>query len=644
MSMNSIPRGRVVRFGLFELDLIARELRKSGLRIKLHGQPFEVLVMLLEHPGEVVTREELQQRLWSSDIFVDFDHGVNAAINRLREALGDSAESPRFIETLPRRGYRFIAAIEATPLTPLGGVASTEANRTDAAMRVAPKAHPRSVWMAMLALASLFAILVGLNIGGLRDQIFAKHSTPQVRSIAVLPLLNLSNDAEQDYFADGMTDQLTTDLGKISALRVISRTSTARYKGTKKPMNEIGQELGVDVVVEGTVTRAGNHIRITANLVQTSPEKHLWAESYESELGDILSLQNELAESIAAVVRIKLTPQEQQRLGGGTRPVKPEAYEDYLKGQYFFNKFTPEDNQKALAYFQKAVQEDPNLVSAYVGISNAYQILGNIEIMLPNVAHPLGKQAIAKALEIDPNSGDAHGGLAWRLLYYDWDFAASEKEFKLALELDPNSPLVHQGYSKYFASLGKFPESITEMKRALDLDPLSLNKLSDYCRVLYYARRYEEALAQCKAALELDPNYPEALDQAGDVYSAMRDEVEAHRMYRKAAMLFGEDPAVIAAGEKVFEKSGTRGFEVWWLDQFREYLESGEIVPMMPAGIYTDLGEKDQAFACLKKGYERRSHYMIFLGVEPGFDPLRSDPRFVDLLHRIGLPQAKQNN
>ena len=637
MSMNSIPPARVVRFGVIEVDLIARELRKRGLRIKLHGQPFEVLAMLLEHSGEVVTREELQQRLWPSDTFVDFDHGVNAAINRLREALGDSAESPRFIETLPRRGYRFIAAIEPPSVAPLG-------EATDAAMRAGPKAHPRSFWMGALVVAIILAILIGLNIGGLRDQIFARHSARQIRSIAVLPLVNLSGDSEQEYFADGMTDQLTTDLGKIGALRVISRTSVMQYKGTKKPLTEIGRELGVDAVVEGTVARAGNHIRITTNLVQTSPEKHLWAESYESELGDVLSLQNELAESIAAVVRIKLTAQEQQRLGGGTRSVNPEAYEDYLRGQYFFNKFTPEDDQKALAYFQKAVQKDPNLVSAYVGISNAYQILGNIEIMLPNVAHPLGKQAIAKALEIDPYSGDAHGGLAWRLLYYDWDFVASEKEFKLALELDPNSAVAHQGYSKYFAALGKFPESIKEMKRALDLDPLSLNKLSDYCRVLYYARRYEEALAQCKAALELDPNYPEALDQTGDVYSAMREAVEAHRMYTKATMLFGEDPAVTAAGEKVFERSGMRGFEVWWLDQFREYLKSGKIAPMIPAGVYADLGEKDQAFAWLEKAYARRSHYVIFLGVEPGFDPLHSDPRFADLLRRIGLPQAKQHN
>jgi TolB-like protein len=474
----------------------------------------------------------------------------------------------------------------------------------------------------------------------LRERLIGRASAANIHSLAVLPLVNLSGDADQDYFADGLTEALTTDLGKISALRVISRTSVMQYKGTKKKLPEIARDLNVDAVVEGTVARSGGHLRVTANLVQASPERHLWAESYESDVGDILALQGKLAQSIATAVQVKLTPEEQKRIAGA-HPVDPEAYQAYLKGEYFFAKFTHDGRQRALTYYQKAVEKDPNLVLAYVGISNVYQILANLEFMLPSVAQPKGQLAVAKALEIDPHSGEAHAALAWRLLYYDWDFAASEKEFKFALELNPNAATTHQGYSKYFAALGKFPESIAEMRRALELDPLSLNKMSDFCRVLYYARRFDDALTQCKAALEIDPNYGEALYMTGDVYVAMGIDSDAHKMYAKGRTQWGENPATAAAMDRAFAKSGLLGEVQTWLASNEKQIESGDISPIYSALSYSGCGRKDEAFPWLEKAYERRSHYMIFVAADPAFDSLHADPRFADLLRRIGLPPAQ---
>jgi TolB-like protein/DNA-binding winged helix-turn-helix (wHTH) protein/Tfp pilus assembly protein PilF len=616
-----------VRFGAFEVSFASRELRKQGVRIRLPGQPFDILTILLERAGEVVTREELRGRLWPADTFVDFDHGMNNAVKKLRAALGDSADAPRFVETLPRRGYRFVGTVDSV----------SPPNNVDAAPAI-PRSRARRIYVPVLAVAAALVLLIGFGMRPVRDRLLGRSRVPPIRALAVLPLENLSADPEQEFFADGMTEELTTDLGKISALRVISRTSVMQFKGTRKPLSEIGRGLGVDAVIEGTVTRSGNHVRITANLVQVSPERHLWADSYEGDLGDILELQGKLAQAIATTIRVKLTPEEQIRLSGA-RPVGPEAYQAYLKGQYFFAKFTPEDEQKALTYFQEAVEKDPNLVLAYVGISNVYQILGNMEVILPKVAHPQGKLAIAKALEIDPRSGEAHAAHAWRLLYYDWDFAASEKEFKYALELNPNAATTHQGYGKYFAALGKFPESISEMKWALDLDPLSLNKMSDFCRVLLYARRYDEALTQCGAALEIDPNYVEALFLTANVYAAMGKRPEAHKVYAKAWTVWGENPATIAAVDRAFAKLGPLGASQTWFELNKKQIEEGKISPINLAYRYAEFGRKDEAFPWLEKAYERRSHYLIFVAVDPAFDSLHADPRFADLLRRIGFTQ-----
>jgi TolB-like protein/Tfp pilus assembly protein PilF len=566
-----------VRFGVFEVDFRAGELRKGGMKIKLHGQPLEVLAMLLERPGEVVTREEIRQKLWPAETFVDFDHGLNKAVTKLREALGDDADNPRFIETLPRRGYRFLVPID--------------------------RPESRSV-----------------------------HSP--IRSVAVLPLANLSGDPEQEYFADGMTDALITDLGKISALRVISRTSVMRYKGTKKPAQEIAQELDVDAILEGTVIRAGDRVRVSANLIQASPERHLWAESYERDLRDVLALQGDVARAVAREIEIKLTPRQQAQLGT-SRPVNPEAYEDYLKGRFFLSKFTREGEQKALGYFQQAIEKDPGYARAYAGMSTAYTLLTNFGVLTANVGISKAKSAAAKAIEIDSAQNEAYSELGWIKMSYDWDFPGAEKEFQHAIELNPNFAPAHEGYSMLLAARGRFDESLAEMKRARDLDPLSLIINTDFCAVLYFARRYDLAIAQCNIALEIDQTFPMAHLQLAKVYQAKGMYEEAQTALLKE-WTPDHDPDNLRAMRKAYVTSGWTGFWQKGLD----LQQSRQRIPWSYARAvtYANLGKKEQALHWLEKAYEDRFMLMIFLKVDPTFDALHPDPRFQELLRRIGLP------
>ena len=431
---------RIVRFGTFEADLNTRELRKSGLRIKLQGQPFEILVMLLERPGELVAREDLQQRLWPTDTFVDFDHGVNAAINRLRDALGDSAENPRFVETVPRRGYRFIAPIDSQVSAPSrSSVAPPEGSSSTAivdATRVVLPISGRRTKIIAAGLVVAIVLAFGLSSSRVRGRIFGRPSQPRIQSLAVLPLVNLSGDPNQDYFADGMTEALITDLGKIGALRVISRTSVMQYKGTKKPLPEIARELNVDGFIEGTVSRSGNHLRITANLLQASPEKHLWAESYDSELGDILTVQGQVAQAVAREIQVKLTPEE-QRLLGSARPVNPKAHDDYLKGQYLCKRDNREGLDKAIQYFQQAINEDSNDPLAYAGLAGCYALwgwAGDIFAgdLAPKDIMPKARDAALKALQLDESLSEAHTSLANVNLILDRNWSEAEREYKRA--------------------------------------------------------------------------------------------------------------------------------------------------------------------------------------------------------------------
>jgi TolB-like protein/DNA-binding winged helix-turn-helix (wHTH) protein len=641
MTMESTARARIVRFGTFEADLNARELRKSGVRIKLHGQPFEVLAMMLERPGELVTREDLRQRLWPTDTFVDFDHGVNTAINRLREALSDSAENPRFVETVPRRGYRLIAPVESQVSAPPGSsvipAGTSSSGTTPPATQVFSHSYGSRAKVFASASVVAVALLVGLSLSKVRERLLGRHTPPRIQSLAVLPLVNLSSDADQDYFADGMTEALTTDLGKISALRVISRTSAMQYKGTKKPVPEIARELNVDALVEGTVSRSGNHLRITANLVQASPEKHLWAESFESEVGDALAVQGEIAQAVARQIQVRLT-QKEQNLLADARTVNPEAQDLYLRGLYIFSTGeTAASSEKAIKFFQQAIQKDPNYAAAYTGLARVYAewIPGKSR---PRDLMPKAKEFALKALSLDNTLADAHSMLGNIELFYDWDWSAAEDEFKRTMELNPNNVWAHEWHSRELVTRGQTDEAIAEAKLSIALDPSPLG--GDYpIWVFILARRYDLALERTQELLELAPNYVWAHFELAQIYEQNGRTEEAAQESLKADELFGTDPKRVAQLREAIANSGAKGYWRRTLENYRESAKSNYVPSVLVAGACVRVGDKECAFQWLEKGYDERDDLMINLKVEPVFDGIRSDPRYQDLVRRVGIPQ-----
>ncbi len=495
-----------VRFDVFEVDLQAGELRKQGAKIKLQEQPFQILQMLLEHPGEVVTRDELQKRIWPTDTFVDFEQGLYNAIKRLREALGDSPETPRYIETLPRRGYRFCGSLATSP----------------------------------------------------------RH----IESIAVLPLENLSRDPEQDYFADGMTEALITSLAKIGALRVISRTSTMRYKKTDKTLPQIARELNVDAVVEGTVLRSGERVRISAQLVQASTDTHLWAESYERDLRDVLQLQSEIARAVARGVETKLTPSEQEQLSR-TATVDPEAYEAYLKGRYYWNKRSGEAVKKGVEYFQRAIKKDPSYAPPYAALADCAGVAGFWSFASPMEGCGRAKAAALRALQIE-DSAEAHASLGWATLHYDWDFFSAEREFQRAIQLNPRYATAHQWYGHCLGAMGRFDEAFTVLKHAIQLDPFSLIVATSYAGISWLGRRWNEAIDQTRKVLDLDPNYIAGRWALARSYDCLGSYEAAIACAQDAIRLSGDNLFFITDLGHAYAAAGQREEAVRILDQLQE--------------------------------------------------------------------------
>lgn len=627
------------RFGVFEVDPRAGELRKHGLRVRLQEQPFQVLVMLLEHPGEVVTREELQKKLWLADTFVDFDHGLNKAINKIREALSDSAESPRFVETVARRGYRFLAEVrpvDATPgLSPEPRIEALSQTKDHGHANLAERSGGHKPFAVPLTWGITFLVLL-LLISMAWTFYVRNRTSPPIRSLAVLPLESLSGDASQDFFADGMTDELITDLSQIGALRVISRTSVMPYKGVRKPLAQIAHELNVDAVVEGTVLRSGNQVRISAQLIEAPADKHLWAHDYEGDLRDTLALQNQVARAIAERIRVSLNPQEDAALKNN-KAVNPEAYVSYLKGRYFWNKRTADGLKTAVAYFNQAVDEDPSYPRAYSGLADTYALLGDWQyaVMTPRDALPKAKAAALKALELDSGLGEAHNSLAFCLDGFDWDFESAEKEFRRAIELNPGYATAHHWYAWHLALLGRDSEAIAEMKKAQDLDPLSLIINADLAELLVIAHSYDESVQQSRKTIEMDANFGLAHNQLAQAYLQEQNAGGAIAELQKAIQLSGDSPTCTANLARAYAAEGKRGEAIKLLSDLKKgsnpvYSRAAEI-----AMVYAALGDKHQAMTWLEKGYEERFNPGVLL--RPGFDSLRSDPQFQNLEHRIGL-------
>ncbi len=700
-----------IRFGVFEVDLRTGELRKQGLKLKLQIQPFRILEMLLDRPGELITREEIRERLWPADTFIDFEHSVNSSIKKLREVLCDDAEKPRYIETLPRRGYRFIAPVEAVdlskPLTPvpsprgrgemnsdlqpspLGrgspdligtGEGSVAPLSSPAPLVAGAPPHPlpslstggfarraitavvqgaldahraQTRWqrlavagVALTVLALGLAILIALNVAGLRDRVsravgaVREPPLPKIESIAVLPLENLSRDPEQEYFADGMTEELITNLGKVRALRVISRTTAMHYKGTKKALPEIAKELNVDAVVEGSVLRSGNRVRVTANLLYAPTDRHLWAQTYESEMQDVLVLQGEMARTIVEEVRIVVEPQDQARLAT-TRPMNPEAYEAFLKGRHFWDIQTPDGQLKCVEYYEQVIQKEPAFALAYAHMAHCYDMLAYMEVAPARVYQQKARAAAQKALALDDQLAEAHMIFADQKYWVDWDWAAGEAAFRRAMELNPGSEDVVGHYGVALEVQGRFAEAIPVFERAAQLDPLSLTANSFLATALFNAHQDERAIAQYQKAIELNPENAGFYDGLGSVYESTGKYDLALAAHLKAARLSHASPELVQLLENASGAEGLRALRTYWRKRNREQLKKAkrqQPSPYIMAAICTSLGEKEQALEWLEKAYQQHTPMLLWLKAARHWDPLRSEPGYQALLRRMNFP------
>jgi len=620
---------RLRRFAQFELDLRTGELYKEGKRIKLQEQPCHVLALLVEHPGDLITREELRKTLWPNDTFVDFDHGVNLAINKLRDALGDSVEKPRFIETLPRRGYRFIAPV-STPKT----LRDSEPQARVTSFRAGLAGSGSSTWRRVLlsALLALSFLVVLVFFVTYRRGRSAENN---IHSLAVLPLENLSGDPNQEYFVDGMTDELTTHLAKIKSLRVISRTSAMQYKNVRKPLADIARSLHVDSVVEGSVVRSGDKLRITVQLVDARTDQHIWAEDYNRDLRDVVAVQGDVARRIAEGIRITLTPEERAELTS-RHQINPEAYEAYLRGRYFWNRRTEEGMKKAIEYFEQSMGKDPNSPLAYDGLADCWLSLGWYGYLPPKEAFPQAKAAAMKAMELDASLAEAHASLAFASMNYDWDWSAAEREFQKAIELNPNYANAHHWYADYLSAVGRHQEAITESKRALELDPVSpiINAWLGWR--YFFARQYDLAIEQYLKTLEMDPTFVPAHLVLGQGYEQKSMPEKAIDELQKAVSLSGGGSLYVSSLAHAYATAGRRAEAERLLRQMNELARHTYVPSFHIAIIHAGLGQRDQALVWLEKGYQERSAWMVWLKVDPRFDALRSDPRFQDLLRRVG--------
>ena len=618
------PPASGVRVGDFELDLQSGELTRQDVKVRLSEQPLQVLLLLLERPGEVVSRDQLQKRLWDADTFVDFETGLNTAVRKLREALGDSADEPRFIETLPRRGYRLIAPTEAR--TPVA--ASADVREAEPEARKWP-------WAGLSALVIAGAALVAVTTRRPPAAPSTAATPARIASIAVLPLENLGDDAADGYFADGMTDALITDLAQIRGLRVISRSSVMHYKKVRKRLPEIARELNVDALVEGTVVRSGDRVRVTAQLIHAATDHHLWARSYERELRDVLALQAELAAAIAQAVEVEVRPEERRRLAR-PRAVELEAYDAYLKGRLFWNRRSPEDLSRAVAYFQQAIERDPGYAPAHAGLSDVYRMLG-LQVMPPRECMPKAEAAARKALALDGELAEAHASLAGVLYRYHWDWEGADREFQASLALDPGSAEGHRAYAMYLLTVRRHEQALLQARRARELSPLSPLINVELGAALVRTGRYEEAIAQAQKALEIDPKFSRAYTTLAAAYDRQGDRSKTIAALETAASLSGRNEGAWLG--YFYGVAGRPREARAVLAALEERSRSRYVSPQHFAIVHLGLGDTDKAFAFLEKAYEERAFEILGFSGRL-FDRLRDDPRFQDLLRRMRLPTA----
>lgn len=629
----------VLSFGVFEADLRAGEVRRNGIKVHLQDLPFRTLALLLSRPHEVVTHEELRLALWPNGVFVDFDRGIRSAIKRLRDALGDSADNPIFIETIERRGYRWIGPVSSVEPPPARACApdatsivpAVENEGTTRVLR-SPRWTLTMRWLtAAAAMVVLLVPAVFLRVPW-KDPSFRPGS---VRSLVVLPLENLSGDPAQDYLAEGMTDELTTNLAHISSLRVVSRTSAQHYRNTTKPLPAIADELDVDAVVEGSVRREGDVLFVNIQLIDARNDRHLWADVLRRNLGGASSMQDELTEAIAHQIGVQLTPLEKQYFSG-RHPIDPASYEVYLLGRYYWNKRTPDALAKAEGYFRDAINRDANNAFAYAGLADTYVIDALFAVNLPpGEASQKAREAASHAIALDDSLAEAHCSAAYVRFFKDWDFVGSEGEFRRALQLNPNFATAHQWYAEMLTALARHDEAIAQIRQAEALDPFAPVLHHVAGQILQDDRQYSQALEEYRKA-EGASDWIWTRVGAALAYRRLGEYDQAVEELRAAAKLDSSqlDPSTVDALSRAYHTAGARGFLVQSIILFRQYPH-----PAYDRALdYAALGEKEKAFGSLAEAYRNHDLDVLSLLSSPELDPLRSDPRYLDLKNHIGLP------
>jgi TolB-like protein/DNA-binding winged helix-turn-helix (wHTH) protein/Flp pilus assembly protein TadD len=630
-----------IRFGEdFEVDLAARRLQRGSHPLKLERIPLEILVLLLEHRGEIVTRDEIVAKVWGTSVFLDTDNSIRGAVRKIRQVLKDNPEFPRFIQTVTGQGYRFIAPV-VNPEEENGADVSTVGREkesqgdtrglVEADRRLRTQ---RSVRWLVAGAAAVLALLASTYV------IFRGHAAganaPKINSLAVLPLKNLTGDPSQEYFADGMTEELISRLSTIRGLRVVSRTSVMQFKDARIAVPQIARALGVDALVEGSVIRDGDRVRVHAQLIRGATDEHFWSETYDRELGHALGLESDIAQAIAAKVQVTVTGEERERLAAAPH-VAPEVYESYLKGQgQFRNGRSRADLEKSLAFFEDAIHKDPTFAPAYLGVATAYDRLGTVFVGLPpQEARAKGMAAARKALELDPDLAQAHVLLA--VVYQrQWQWSDAETEFKWALRLRPNDAAAHLGMAKWLLAEGRTEEAMEWSKRARELDPLAVTG-TDLAWILFSAHRYEEAIRELHATLAVRPDDALALWYLGFSFVGKGSPQDAIPPLERAVSISDGSPGAIGVLARAYGHAGRRSEALRLIDGLSRRRQK-EYVPTAPfVQAYVGLGDYDQAFAWFERAYQEKSNILQWIKVEPFPDAMRNDPRFTDLLHRVGL-------
>jgi len=631
-SLNRTPT--VVLFGVFEADLRSDELRKSGVKIRIQDLPFRALKLLLSRPNEVITREEFRQALWPDDVYVDFDLGIRSAIKRLRDALGDSAENPIFVETIDRRGYRWIAPTQIETEEVIGEELERELGVVTSS-RVGV-GSPRRNWNWKVA-AFVTAGVLALGLLGLT---FLPHS-PRADSIAVLPFANGSGDSNTDYLSDGMTESLIGNLAHVPQLKVKSRSSVFRYKGKDVDAQRAGNELGVAVLVSGRVTSRGDSIEVSAELINVRDNTEIWQHHYSGKGAEIISLQEQIAGDIAEKLRSKLSSSEKKQVTRqGTQ--NPEAYALYLKGRYAWNNRTHGELEKAISYFNQAIAKDSGYALAYSGLADAYSVLPNYGGN-QNEDFPKSNGAARKALELDPTLAHPHAILGGNEMQYDWDFAGGESEFKKSFELDPYDATARQWYADDIAMIGgREQEAIAEVNRAHDLDPQSLVISRVAGGVHVSARQFDEAIAICSKLAKENPTFAIAHDCLAYAYWGKGMYPQVVEEWKTGGQLSGYQMEADfgAAMEQGFRSGGWKGALAKAIEFRQAQRKNGYYSAVSIARFYAGLGDKEQAFHWLNTAYQEHDWLLIGLNTYFPFDAMRSDPRFVELVRKVGLPQS----